>query len=410
MIEGITEIELTDINTGKKEKVVDKNMVTNALKYIYEKSIGERNYLYSNAVPIIGKTLGGVLAFNDTIAEDPENIMPPGTVECIAHAGMDAYNGGNERRGSYNEQESEMLENGMKFVWDFTTSQGNGTIKCVSLTSNVGGKCGLGFKGTDNTEVKTLIPIAAVGFAGHHSTKFNYVAKGVSNKVFKIEKYSNPLDFITITKDYKTSKLVETINIPLQISFTPAYNAYNKDGNYFNIVCGDTNGKKVHLTKYNIIAGSNEQVEIDLSQQGISNINFRRDPYGDFAVIGDYLYLKSGTKIAKVNTKNAADVKVIDAYTYSVLINMGNRIYTEKVCVDENDNVFNTFKTELAGNYWYDLHTIDDNKLFYVSHYSPRTIYFYAPYMATINNLQSPVVKTAEKTMKITYTIRETAE
>lgn len=36
-----------------------------------------------------------------------------------------------------------------------------------------------------------------------------------------------------------------------------------------------------------------------------------------------------------------------------------------------------------------------------------RELYLFTPYLATINNLSSPVIKTADKTMKITYTITE---
>ena len=39
-----------------------------------------------------------------------------------------------------------------------------------------------------------------------------------------------------------------------------------------------------------------------------------------------------------------------------------------------------------------------------------RNIYLLAPYLATINNLPSAVVKTADKTMKITYTLTEETE
>ena len=44
-------------------------------------------------------------------------------------------------------------------------------------------------------------------------------------------------------------------------------------------------------------------------------------------------------------------------------------------------------------------------------HYGDYTVYkelyLYTPYLATINNLGTPVIKTADKTMKITYTITE---
>ena len=36
-----------------------------------------------------------------------------------------------------------------------------------------------------------------------------------------------------------------------------------------------------------------------------------------------------------------------------------------------------------------------------------RTVYLMTPYLATINNLDTPVNKTADKTMKISYVLRE---
>ena len=38
-----------------------------------------------------------------------------------------------------------------------------------------------------------------------------------------------------------------------------------------------------------------------------------------------------------------------------------------------------------------------------------RNVYLLMPYLATINNLSSAVVKTTDKTMKITYTLTEEA-
>ena len=43
----------------------------------------------------------------------------------------------------------------------------------------------------------------------------------------------------------------------------------------------------------------------------------------------------------------------------------------------------------------------------YGSSYSDVVIYLMTPYLATINNLETPVTKTADKTMKITYILRE---
>ena len=47
-------------------------------------------------------------------------------------------------RGSMNQTESKKIDNGYRFVWDFTTSQANGTISCVALTHKFGGLAYMG--------------------------------------------------------------------------------------------------------------------------------------------------------------------------------------------------------------------------------------------------------------------------
>ena len=46
---------------------------------------------------------------------------------------------------------------------------------------------------------------------------------------------------------------------------------------------------------------------------------------------------------------------------------------------------------------------------FYLSgNYGAMELYVPTNYLATINNLETPIEKTAEKTMKITYTLTQT--
>ena len=65
-------------------------------------------------------------------------------------AGCAVYNTQNnttgKMRGGYNQTESEFSskQKYMKFVYDFTTSQANGTISCVCLTHQLGGYNGYG--------------------------------------------------------------------------------------------------------------------------------------------------------------------------------------------------------------------------------------------------------------------------
>ena len=62
----------------------------------------------------------------------------------VAYASNNVNSSANTARGSMNQTESKALENGYKFVWEFTPSQGNGTIAAVALTSAQGGLNGFG--------------------------------------------------------------------------------------------------------------------------------------------------------------------------------------------------------------------------------------------------------------------------
>lgn len=62
----------------------------------------------------------------------------------IAYASNDVNSTANLARGSLNLTESKMLEDGYKFVWEFSPSQGNGSIAAVALTSARGGQNGFG--------------------------------------------------------------------------------------------------------------------------------------------------------------------------------------------------------------------------------------------------------------------------
>lgn len=70
---------------------------------------------------------------------DADNIYQSSDNMPVAYASNDVNATTNTKRGSMNLTESKTLENGYRFVWEFTPSQGNGTIAAVGLTSRHGG-------------------------------------------------------------------------------------------------------------------------------------------------------------------------------------------------------------------------------------------------------------------------------
>ena len=142
---GETIIELTDVNTGKKEVHRDTNMFTNALKYLYTLSgntygVHQHCDYFFPPVKNLGTAhaaLGGLLLFDENIDEDEETIFKPDGVDIVGHAGNVSTTSTVSTRGSLNTTESSIdYEKGIyKWVWDFATDKANGTIKCLSLTS-----------------------------------------------------------------------------------------------------------------------------------------------------------------------------------------------------------------------------------------------------------------------------------
>lgn len=162
MLKGKTIIELTDVNTGEKEVIEENNMVTNAINDLFNTFPNLLNAYsiyrgggfvgYGNGIDFLRLyefLLGGILLFDSQIEEKPENTYAPASANLVGCGVYSHQNStGNRKRGNYNQTESEFNEEQryMKFVYDFSTSQANGTIASVCLTSYMGGCTSYGGK------------------------------------------------------------------------------------------------------------------------------------------------------------------------------------------------------------------------------------------------------------------------
>ena len=136
---------------------------------------------------------------------------------------------------------------------------------------------------------------------------------------------------------------------------------------------------------------------------------------------GKWLMFAIGNTVYRLDTTNVANVEVVPNVAY-------NNAQQFTFCVDD-DVVINGWyfhngepssmskqATNTDGEVWgqHDL-PVQDLRLSGILLQLlriplPQGALFVAPYLATINNLSSPVIKTADKTMKITYTLTETEE
>ena len=142
-MEGKTTIQLFDIENNKVYETTEKNFITNAYKNCVEAYL--KNSLCDDYkelfVPFLSfkpsDLSGGMVLWEEPIKEDVDVTMVGRTP--VAYASCD-YTGVDVKRGTLNPIESGPLTAandivGHKWVWDFPTSAGNCTFRCVSLTN-----------------------------------------------------------------------------------------------------------------------------------------------------------------------------------------------------------------------------------------------------------------------------------
>lgn len=178
MIKGNTKIELTNVKTGQKKVIEDDNMVTNAMSKMLEQTPFSRWYFssspFTNPAPLIDRLCGGILLFSDSIEEDPNNCFTPSGNTMVGNARVNYASAHNVPEfGAYNAEESTWNpETGeRKYVYDFTTSKGNGTISCVALTNPFVGYYGLG----NHSGKKEAIKVEKISFNSTNWTPTNYL-------------------------------------------------------------------------------------------------------------------------------------------------------------------------------------------------------------------------------------------
>lgn len=152
-LKGHTKIELTNVKTGEKKTYEKDNFVTNLFRDAMQPAgaYGDlRKYFANNrktAQAAILEMTRGITLFDSALPADPDEYTLPAGVNMTGRGTDAAYSGQDTTMGSYNAAES-VIDNdgsgvGYRFVWDFTTSQANGTIKSICLTPTA--SAGIGF-------------------------------------------------------------------------------------------------------------------------------------------------------------------------------------------------------------------------------------------------------------------------
>ena len=136
-IKGRTIFELTDVNTGEDERYEDCNMITNGLQELLDPCGSWGIYPFAKDsvrnTSVRNTLTGGILLFDGTLDEDVTNTYANASLKMVGNGALGISNGSSVTElGSYNLSESGVQADGsIKYVYDFLTSQENGTIKRV---------------------------------------------------------------------------------------------------------------------------------------------------------------------------------------------------------------------------------------------------------------------------------------
>lgn len=256
-LHGHTKIELQDVNTGEKKVIEDDNMVTNGLSKMLRPANGWANvfgsrrfYPKDNYLSMIDNLFGGIVCFEKTHEENPENFFRDPLNKIIAKASTYAYTGLDKTQGSYNIEESGVQQDGsFKKVWDFSTNQGNGTIASVSLSTQYYGELGDGCivedelnKVSGNTYTFDVMKAVGIGGFFNSASTDGYIPTANLTKSVGNWTASN---YAVANEMFCYADYVDNYTIFLDNAYNVFYNSSYKNDFFYNT-------KKICLRKMHV--------------------------------------------------------------------------------------------------------------------------------------------------------------
>lgn len=461
-MKGSAKIELRDAKSGRLVKQIEKhNIVTNGamnvmkIKQAYGYSLGE-----DSTYSLIERYFGGILLFGASIDEDVKNAIPSAAVRAsyIGHASCTYTITGDSLMGTYVAGESSIGAHNATLVFSFDTSQANGNINCICLTSGKGGVFGYGVTALTSSDAQNT----AYSFKTFNYDRFRYRSSSYPVKFDDEKSYNYYYDKKIYASDFSVAK---NLGLNLSIKDSGAYNFYSRaedmtstpatyehlsdkalywsldtdrvvcwatskntsEGNK-NIVefevleAGETTSSTISLDYTNMVA--------DLNQKAGSTYDWRYDffasSWGNWALFKDYALVIQG-----YNSKYYLCIANISKGTYVVKLLENKALVSPFESDREFANILGTIYLrgrykENSSRYLYyriNLDTADvaDIPEFFTDIYYPKihttldpdmppiinsdtASGFLYPYLATINNVDT-LEKNASRTLKITYNL-----
>lgn len=431
-IKGHMKIELT--GSREKEVVEHDNHMTNIIEHLLD---AHGTWLNPGKVldlltPATEKLYGGLL-LTDKEIDDNALVLPAGTEVTACGSYKMTNNTSAVTLGNYNLEESvyDIDAAKMTYVYDWGTSKGNGTIAAAALTHVNGGMCSYGDAGiSSNTTNTETITFYNTEISAYKKQPDNMTALMVTDDYLLCGTYaSSTLTLYRISSDIKRidalpfaqpsgikyTNSIQTVfaNVPNIDTSMPRY----ADGQDLYIAAGASCSAGGTLTLYKINDAMSDSPILETLQIR-NNTGKEIWQYSGIVIHDDYLYVRarSESKLGEINILNPVDANVYNiGMQSSAVVNSALGADSGKIYIMSPNNyvaaVFDTVtksakSTMLRG---YTGVSVVNNSLLPVG-YSRDSKYavMSIPYnfLSTINNLDAPLEKTADKTMKVTYTIQ----
>ena len=471
-IKGEYKIELRDAKTGEiTDERVGHNFVTDFWQEQW-RNYGGRQPQSSYS---LDGFFGGIMCFDAAIDENTDMsgnhdhpIFAPATKNMTAN-GCVSYSvssGSVTELGAYNSAES-IANTGRsrRYVYDWDTNEGNGTIGCVCLTSNQGGWKGVGNRTSGNSI------IANNNDVGYQYTDFTYRGGTLNLNLPYNGEYTLPQ--VCYIKGNKVGVLYQRSDVAATSIKVREYdlpqttrNPFNGNGSYYTYArytektytlgscgyfdgnsyagCGCNNGYWYVLRRRH---GNLAPIDIDIINDDGTQEDYHvsipsdQDPRTGNGIEMTGLIKKNGYIFFNTGYNYQTGSSII-LWQYNIATGVFTQIwsgsagnyghYHRQYLIELEDVIYNDFYVIKFANgapvvyprnkstFWNDItHQMgkclkdingDAYDIWSFSCEDTSNYHFYATglpdiWLSTIANLQTPVQKTSDKTMKITYTL-----
>ena len=468
-IKGHTTIILKDVRTGKEERFEDTNMMTNAIQNYFANCGFlnfpdlDKDTLVENLLGGV-LCLDDTITEQAGIVRVPPGVKM--TANCCVGQNQALLP---SEMGIYSAEESGWQGDGSyKQTYDWTTTRGNGTIACVCLTSKAMGYVGIGNATSGDAVTSGSLDVltgstmafrlSSRGYSEkvakvnlEDSTAYGIDFSDLANGNITIRKYRIPTSKVNLKGTTTSCEVLETTTITtsdadaIALSTMLTTGGFDFHDDYSKFYFWNTGSSGTTWgTNYTQYLFELDPALGTLTKKTILNtsgatLHCMGDPVflgdGKIAFIDDYEHSQStmnaeyiyiydpsdGTMMAVENIGSArtawthADNQTMyDVGDGRLILGYYNNVFGTgpAMCLDSEGELHKiNMGASSASNRWFGVSPTSSPLVKYAvrssDNYQDTVIHLRrkVDYIATINNLEVPVAKTAEKAMKVIYTI-----